>query len=151
MIANSDIIAAIEAAGCKGVLVVNATELETCIHREMPDDGRDLVVDFVDTNGSFRTDPNTGRVFETRRMLLIFYSRNDFEASRDAITEGGSHDGQVTAHKDSAAAVIAALNWSGLFAMVTSWEYSVHPFETTDVANGMWVTFELTDTVGTCA
>lgn len=151
MIDNNDIKTAVESVGLHYALVVNAAELETCVHEQMPDDDTDLVVNFVDTNSTFHTNQTDGRTYETRSMLLIFYNRVEFDMSRDALVEGAAHEGQVVDHKANAANVIAALNASGHFAGVTDWACSVHPFETTDVLNGLWVTFNLADTIGDCA
>ena len=150
MIRNSDIRSCVEAAGLRYCFVTNAAELETVVHSQVPEDGTDLVVSFVDTSGSCRHDRFSGRTFETRNALFIFYSRVDFERSRDAMEEGDDQEARTATHKDSALAFIAALNASGKFQPVTDWAYTVHPFETTDVLNGLWVTFKLVDAIGDC-
>ena len=149
MINNDDIKAAVESCGLHYILVTNASELDTIIHQQMPADGTDLVVNFVDTSGAYQT--RMGRTYETRNMLLIYYNEVDFTTEHDALLAGASQEGKTSTHKGNAMAVIKAINASGKFEIVNDWAFSVNPFDTSDVCNGLWTTFTLIDSIGECA
>lgn len=151
MIDNDDIKAAVEAAGLRYVLTANAAELETKIHRIFDEDGvQDICVNFCDTKGDFLTGRLDGRVYERRCVALIIYTRYSFEHSRDAEAEGAELDVFFKRAKRKAWDVIHHLNQSRLFDKVYSMSYQAFPFETTDVANGLWFSFVLTERGGQC-
>lgn len=151
MIHNNDIKTAVEAAGLRYVLTANAAELETKIHRIFDEEGvQDICVNFCDTKGDFITGAVDGRVYERKLVTLIIYTRYNFEHSRDAEVEGVSIDEFFGRAKRKAWNVVHSLNESNKFESIRTAAYQTFPFETTDVASGLWFSFTLIERGGGC-